>query len=87
MGQIQLQLIDAAADAGIKWILPTEYGSDNSNKALNEMVPLSAMKAEPRQRIEDAAKTHPGLSWIGVVTNPWFDYVGHCSDMVLMRLC
>lgn len=39
------------------------------------MVPINAMKAEPREHIEQLAKTHPGLAWIGVVTNPWFDFV------------
>lgn len=75
IGQAQLQIIDAAADAGIKWILPTEFGSDNANPDLANMVPINAMKSEPRKRIEEAAKTHPGLSWIGVVNNPWFEYV------------
>jgi NmrA-like family len=79
LGQPQLQLIDAAAEAGVKWILPTEFGSDNANQTQVNLVPINAMKGEPRQHIEKAAKTHPGLSWIGVVTNPWFDYVCNSS--------
>ncbi|ERF75379.1 hypothetical protein EPUS_00172 [Endocarpon pusillum Z07020] len=74
MGQVQLQIIDAAADAGVKWILPTEFGADSANQGLVDMVPINAMRTEPRKRIEEAAKTHPGLSWIGVVNNPWFEY-------------
>jgi hypothetical protein len=73
--QDHMQLIAAAADAGIKWIIPTEFGSDNGNKPFADMVPINAMKSIPRDHVEELAKTHPGLSWIGVVTSSWFDYV------------
>jgi NmrA-like family len=73
--QDHMQLIDAAADAGIKWIIPTEFGSDNGNKPFSNMVPINAMKSGPREHVEKLAETHPGLSWIGVVPSAWFDYV------------
>jgi NmrA-like family len=73
--QDHMQLIDAAADAGIKWIIPTEFGSDNGNKPFANMVPINAMKSGPREHVEKLAETHPGLNWIGVVPSAWFDYV------------
>ncbi|KAJ5601391.1 hypothetical protein N7510_010925 [Penicillium lagena] len=72
--QTQMDLIKAASAAGIKYILPTEYGSDNAVEKLSNMVPINALKAGPRNLVEELAKTHPGLTWIGLVSNPWFDY-------------
>jgi uncharacterized protein YbjT (DUF2867 family) len=77
LGDVQMALIDAAAEAGVQWILPTEYGADNANSELAAMVPVNAMKTAPRRHVEEVAGRYQGLglSWVGVVTNPWFDYV------------
>ncbi|KAH8803449.1 hypothetical protein F5884DRAFT_507877 [Xylogone sp. PMI_703] len=74
LDQTQKDLIKAASEAGVKFILPTEYGADNAVAKLSSMVPINAMKAGPRDLVEELAKTNPRLTWIGLVTNPWFDY-------------
>lgn len=74
MGE-QATLIEAAARAGVKWILPTEYASDGMNAAMSEGIPMLQPKALARKQIEDLAETYPGLSWIGVATNPWTEFV------------
>jgi len=70
----QTALIDAAAKAGVKYILPVEYGSDTGHPKVAAL-PLFQPKVAIREHIEDLAKTHKGLSWIGIVTNPWLGYV------------
>jgi hypothetical protein len=74
MGE-QTTLIDAAAKAGVKWILPTEYAGDGMNEAMVEGVPLFHPKRDARRQVEDLSKTHEGLKWIGVATNPWMEFV------------
>ena len=75
----QSKLITAAAQAGVKWILPTEYAGDGSNQAMMDAVPLFGPKVAARKQIEELAKTHEGLKWIGIVTNPWTEFVSLVS--------
>ncbi|KUJ19446.1 NAD(P)-binding protein [Mollisia scopiformis] len=70
----EVKYIEAAAAAGVKWILPVEFGGDNAHPHMSTFVPVHAKKTAPRKRIEELSKTHEGLKWIGVVTNPWFDF-------------
>lgn len=51
MGE-QTTLIDAAAKAGVKWILPTEYAGDGLNEEMVEGVPLFHPKREARRQVE-----------------------------------
>lgn len=74
MGE-QTKLIDAAAQAGVKWILPTEYAGDGMNGELVDAVPLFHPKRNARKQVEELAKTHKGLKWVGVATNPWMEFV------------
>jgi hypothetical protein len=74
MGE-QTKLIDAAAKAGVEWILPTEYAGDGMNKELVDAVPLFHPKRNARLQVEKLAKTHEGLKWVGIATNPWLDFV------------
>ncbi|OHE94900.1 hypothetical protein CORC01_09819 [Colletotrichum orchidophilum] len=65
----QAPLIRAAAKAGVKWVLPTEFGSDLAPSKLLEVSPLVAGKKQFRDLVEEL-----GLSWIAIVNNPWFDW-------------
>lgn len=67
---LQTRLVDAAAKAGIKWILPTEFGSDNANPKMLDAVPMNAAKTPVREKIESL-----GSKWVGIATNPWFAFV------------
>ena len=71
-------MIEAAAEAGVKWVLPVEFGGDNANKRLEEAVPIYAVKRAPRKKIEELSGKYEGFKWIGIVTNPWFDFVSFC---------
>lgn len=68
--ELQTRFIDAAAEAGVPYILPNEYGSDRGNKAMDAAVPATASKGAYLSQIETLGKS----SWIGIVTNPWLDY-------------
>lgn len=70
----QLRLIEAAAQAGVKWIIPTEFAGDGTNAAMVASVPLFQPKAAVRRGIKALSEKYPGLSWIGICTGPWTDY-------------
>jgi hypothetical protein len=69
--EVQSQFIQAAAKAGVPWILPNEYGSDGVNAELSDAVPLLGHKGSYRKEIEELGAS----SWIGIANNPWFDFV------------
>ncbi|KAF6815199.1 oxidoreductase [Colletotrichum sojae] len=68
-GTAQGPLIRAAGKAGVKWILPTEFGSDTAPTKTFETSPILQHKVAPRKAVEEA-----GASWIAIVNNPWFDW-------------
>ena len=64
----QITLIDAAAKAGVRWVLPTEFGSDIYSPIAKDF-PMTGMKKKYRDVIEEK-----GMNWVAVVNNPWFDW-------------
>ena len=65
----ETKLIDAAAKANVRWILPNEWGADGSNEQLGKDNMLGPRKAEGRKHIESL-----GQSWIGIACNFWYEY-------------
>ena len=68
---LQTAFIKAAAEVGVPWIIPNEFGSDGANADLSKAVPILGGKGKYRSEIEELGKS----SWIGIVNNPWFDFV------------
>ncbi|KAK2029756.1 NAD(P)-binding protein [Colletotrichum zoysiae] len=66
---VQTPLIRAAAKAGVKWVLPTEFGSDTAPSKLMDANPFLSAKKQFRDLTEEL-----GMSWVAVVNNPWFDW-------------
>ena len=73
----QLPMFEAAAKAGVRWIIPNEYAGNTQNP---DMVALTSFsfgpKVKAREHIEKLSETCDGLKWIGVATNPFFESVG-----------
>ncbi|EAT81740.1 hypothetical protein HBH56_119110 [Parastagonospora nodorum] len=66
--ELQVTLIEAAAKAGVPWVLPTEFGSD-INSPIAKDFEITGMKKKYRDLIEEK-----GSSWVAIVNNPWFDW-------------
>jgi uncharacterized protein YbjT (DUF2867 family) len=66
--EAQVPLIEAAAEAGVCWVLPTEFGSDIESQLAMDF-PMIGMKKKYRTLIEEK-----GMSWVAIVNNPWFDW-------------
>ncbi|KAJ4346401.1 uncharacterized protein N0V89_010330 [Didymosphaeria variabile] len=65
----QSKLIHAAAEAGVPWILPNEYGGDTDALASNE-VGMGSPKQAARKLIEELGVS----SWVGIVSGFWYEY-------------
>ena|ERR1700761_6329432 len=70
LGDEQKRLVDVAAKAGVKYVLPTEFGSDTGNAKLLEAVPVLNGKKDVQERIKAL-----GMKFVAVITNPWISYV------------
>jgi uncharacterized protein YbjT (DUF2867 family) len=66
--EAQVPLIEAAAEAGVRWVLPTEFGSDINSQIVTDF-PMMAMKKKYRTLVEEN-----GMGWVAIVNNPWFDW-------------
>lgn len=66
----QTKLIEAAAVANVPWVLPNEWGADNSNEGLNKDIPHIGAKAQYLEQIEQLGKS----SWIAVTCGFWYEY-------------
>lgn len=68
--QTQLQLIDAAVEAGVKYIMPSEWGSDpvGMENVTRDMFMYDSMMAVRNH----LAKT--GATWIGVANSFWYEF-------------
>ena len=77
----QEAIIDAAARAGVEYILPAEYGLDSANNKILDAVEVIQDKRDIQQKIEAL-----GMKWIAVVTGPWIDYVRSYFFSVLLYM-
>ncbi|KAI1773793.1 NAD(P)-binding protein [Hypoxylon cercidicola] len=59
---VQKNLVDAAANAGVKRMIPSEYGNDLLNPKLAAF-PIYQPKIAIRERCEQRAKENPSFSW------------------------
>ncbi|KAJ9615110.1 hypothetical protein H2200_001184 [Cladophialophora chaetospira] len=66
----QFKLVDAAAEAGVPFILPNEYSSDPTNESLQKDILLGDGRVKVRQHIEEKGVS----SWIGFACSFWYEY-------------
>lgn len=65
-----MRLIEAAAAANVPWVLPNEYGYDNSHPGLFKDIPIGEKHAGYREHIEKLGKS----SWIGITCSFWYEF-------------
>jgi len=66
----QNKLFDAAAAAGVPFIIPSEWGLDNRNEQLGKDVFIGVTNAAARAYIEKLGKS----SWISVACGFWYEF-------------
>lgn len=63
------KLVRAAAEAGVPWILPNEFGGD-TNDPVSDETHTGPPKRADRKLIEDLGVS----SWVGIVSGFWYEY-------------
>ncbi|KAL8831334.1 MAG: hypothetical protein Q9191_000921 [Dirinaria sp. TL-2023a] len=66
---VHSKIVQAAAKAGIKHIMPNVFSLDNSNEALMKEAPLSGDPENMLAEIEAA-----GCSWTSMICSLWYEY-------------
>ncbi|KAF2702853.1 NAD(P)-binding protein [Pleomassaria siparia CBS 279.74] len=62
-------LVRAAAEAGVPWILPNEFGGDGTAKEAGRDALIGPAKEKDRTLIEEL-----GTSWVGICCGFWYEY-------------
>jgi hypothetical protein len=79
----QKKLIDAAFKAGVKRVMPAEFGScDSADDKTNEILPLMKGKKVVRDyllSLESKEREGGALTWTSLVTGHFFDYGLTCG--------
>ena len=68
----QERLIDAAVEAGVRYIMPNEWGNDASNKEVGKDVFLGDRMAGIRKHLEDAGGDK--TQWISLTCSFWYEF-------------
>ncbi|KAI1327085.1 putative oxidoreductase CipA [Xylariaceae sp. FL0255] len=70
------KLMDAAVEAGVQWVMPNDWGCDETNSALmRDSEVLSRRRAEIRRHMEEAARAAGGrTNWIGMCCGFWYEF-------------
>lgn len=73
--EAQIAFGRAAAEAGVKRIIPADFGSvDSSSERARELVPLFERKVAVRESLQELAEKHPEFGWTSLVTGHFFDW-------------
>lgn len=71
----QVPIIDAAIKAGVKRIIPSEFGHNPAKINHPILNQLLAGKKKTLDYLAEQAKAHPTTTWTGIATEPFFDWV------------
>lgn len=71
----QIKFGRAAAAAGVRRLIPADFGSCDSNGARErELVTLFDRKVQIRESLQELAARHEGFSWTSLVNGHFFDW-------------
>ncbi|KAL2130351.1 hypothetical protein VTI74DRAFT_6577 [Chaetomium olivicolor] len=71
----QIPFIDAAIAAGVKRFIPAEWGHNTRpGKLSGPLADMLGGKTKTTDYLIEKVKLHPGLTWTGIATSPFFDW-------------
>ncbi|KAI9751935.1 MAG: hypothetical protein M4579_005818 [Chaenotheca gracillima] len=70
----QYPILNAAAKAGVKRFIPSEFGINSTNKRAGELTPIASKKLEVTDHIRKLSKEYPQFSYTNISTGPFFDW-------------
>lgn len=66
----EIKLYEAAAKAGVPWVLPNEYGYDDSDESVDADTAIGVRKKKNREVLEQLK----GPAWLGVACGFWYEF-------------
>jgi hypothetical protein len=79
--------IDAAVAAGVKRFIPAEWGYDNRpGKLSGPLAALFSGKTKTLEYLVEQTKLHPSLTWTGLATSTFLDWVSCPYQSPVSRL-
>lgn len=66
----QIKLLEAAAAAGVSWVIPNEFGVDTMNEGVGRDTMLGPAKKAVHDHIEKLGKS----SWVGITCGFWYEF-------------
>lgn len=66
-------MIDAAAAAGVKRFLPSQFGNNSQNAPTVELLPIFQLKVQAIEKLRGYEAS--GMSWTAIPTGPSWDLV------------
>ena len=66
----QAKLVEAAAEAKVPWVLPSEWGPDAANKEMSNDMIIGPAKDTTRKLIEQLGQS----AWIGIICGFWYEF-------------
>ncbi|KAJ4159906.1 uncharacterized protein LMH87_007843 [Akanthomyces muscarius] len=70
--QVESLIIDAAASAGVKWFIPSEFGHNTLDSRVLEALPI--LKGKVKVTAQLRSKEQQAMQWTGIVTGLFFDW-------------
>lgn len=71
----QNPIIDGALAAGVKRVIPSEFGHNLEKVKHPVILKLLAGKIKAIERLNELSKANPSFTWTGIATEPFFDWV------------
>jgi hypothetical protein len=70
-----LRLVDAAVAAGVKHVMPADWGSvDAESELAQKLVKIYRGKVAIKRRVEKLAAENPGFTWTAIVCGHFFEW-------------
>lgn len=69
----ELKIIDAAAAAGVKRFLPSQFSMDSQNAPTIKLLPIFELKVQAIEKLRGYEAS--GMSWTAIPTGPSWDLV------------
>jgi hypothetical protein len=74
-GDLAHRMIDAAAAAGVRRFVPSEFGANNLDPRARKLVPVFDAKGHTLEYLQKKAKESGGaLTWTSFSVGPWLDW-------------
>lgn len=71
----QIKMIDAAAEAGVKRFIPSEFGVDRTRGIQDDFRIVQGNKIKVMEHLQQKCEENKDLTWSLLATGPFIDWV------------